>query len=318
MPDRAGTFGTFVKALTYDQFGEADVLTLKEVADPHPGSDSVLVRVHAASLNPVDYKVRQGHLKGLIDTVFPVIPGWDVAGVVVKTGLDTPEFEVGDEILAYARKDVISGGTLAELVEVPVRTATRKPAGMSFEEAAALPLAGLTALQTVRRAGVSAGSTVLVHAAAGGVGSFATQLAVAAGARVVGTASPRNHDYVRSLGAEPVTYGEGLVEAARTLAPEGFDAILDFVGGPALKTVPELLREGGVVASVADHKARDVYGGQYIWVRPNPDDLAELAELVANGQLKVELARVVGLDGAADAYRELEGGHVRGKLVVRI
>lgn len=318
MPSRPHSFETFVKALTYDHFGDADVLTIKEVADPHPGSDSVLVRVHAASLNPVDYKVRQGYLKGLIDTVFPVIPGWDVSGTVVKTGLDTPEFEVGDEILAYARKDVIHGGTLAELVEVPVRTATRKPAGLSFEEAAALPLAGLTALQTVRRAGVGAGATVLIHAAAGGVGSFATQLAVAAGARVVGTASPRNHDFVRSLGGEPVPYGEGLVDAARALAPEGFDVILDFVGGSTLETVPQLLRAGGVVASVADRKARDVYGGQYVWVRPNPDDLAELAELTASGRLKVELAGVVDLDGAAGAYRELEGGHVRGKLVVRL
>ncbi|GAB2764735.1 NADP-dependent oxidoreductase [Sinomonas soli] len=237
--------------------------------------------------------------------------------MIVKAGLDTPEFEVGDEILAYARKDVISGGTLAELVEVPVRTAARKPEGLSFEDAAALPLAGLTALQTVRRAGVSAGSTVLIHAAAGGVGSYATQLAVLAGARVVGTASEGNHEYLRSLGAEPVAYGEGLVEAARGLAPEGFDHILDFVGNGALDTVPQLLRAGGTVASITDPAARDEYGGQYIWVRPNPEDLAELAQLAADGRLKVEVADVVELAQAADAYRTLEGGHVRGKLVVR-
>ena len=307
-----------MKAIAYDHFGTADVLELKDLPDPHPGSDSVLVRVKAASLNPVDYKVREGHLQGVIDTVFPAVPGWDVAGVVVKAGLDTPEFAVGDEILAYARKDVISGGTLAELVEVPVRTAARKPEGLSFEDAAALPLAGLTALQTVRRAGVSAGSTVLIHAAAGGVGSYATQLAVLAGARVVGTASEGNHEYLRSLGAEPVAYGGGLVDAARKLAPEGFDAILDFVGNGALDTVPQLLREGGTVASITDPAARDEYGGQYVWVRPDAEDLAELAQLAADGRLKVEVADVVELAQAANAYRTLEGGHVRGKLVVRL
>ncbi|MDQ0258759.1 NADP-dependent oxidoreductase [Sinomonas atrocyanea] len=306
-----------MKAIAYDRFGSSDVLALQELPDPHPGSDSVLVQVKAASLNPVDYKAREGYLQGVIDTVFPAVPGWDVAGVIVKAGLDTPEFEVGDEILAYARKDVISGGTVAELVEVPVRTAARKPEGLSFEDAAALPLAGLTALQTVRRAGVSAGSTVLIHAAAGGVGSYATQLAVLAGARVVGTASEGNHEYLRSLGAEPVAYGDSLVEAARGLAPEGFDHILDFVGNGALDTVPQLLRAGGTVASITDPAARDEYGGHYIWVRPNPEDLAELAQLAADGRLKVEVADVVELAQAADAYRTLEGGHVRGKLVVR-
>ncbi|MGY3564711.1 NADP-dependent oxidoreductase [Sinomonas sp. RB5] len=306
-----------MKAIAYDHFGSADVLELKDLPDPHPGSDSVLVEVKAASLNPVDYKVREGYLQGVIDAVFPVVPGWDVAGVVVKAGLDTPEFAVGDEILAYARKDVISGGTLAELVEVPVRTAARKPEGLSFEDAAALPLAGLTALQTVRRAGVAAGSTVLIHAAAGGVGSYATQLAVLAGARVVGTASEGNHDYLRSLGAEPIAYGEGLVDAARALVPEGFDVILDFVGNGALDTVPQLLRAGGTAASITDPAARDEYGGQYVWVRPDAADLAELAQLTADGRLKVEVADVVELAQAADAYRTLEGGHVRGKLVVR-
>lgn len=307
-----------MKAIAYERFGNADVLELSEVRDAHAGSDSVLVQVKAASLNPVDYKVRQGHLNGLIDAVFPVIPAWDVAGVVVKAGLDTPEFEVGDQILAYARKDVISGGTLAELVEVPVRTAAHKPKELSFEEAAALPLAGLTALQTVRRAGVSAGQTALVQAAAGGVGSFATQLAVLAGARVIGTASERNHEYLRSLGAEPVAYGEGLVESARALAPEGFDVILDFAGHSALETVPQLLRDGGIVASITDSRARDVYGGQYIWVRPDRANLAELAGLAARGSLKIEIADVFDLADAAEAYRKLETGHGRGKIVVRV
>ncbi|WP_373886482.1 NADP-dependent oxidoreductase [Sinomonas sp. ASV322] len=307
-----------MKAMTYEKFGGPDVLKLRDVPEPHIGPDSVVIKVEAAALNPVDYKIREGHVRRVIDTVLPAVPGWDVAGVVVKPGLDTPEFEVGDEILAYARKDVVSSGTLAEFASVPVRTAAKKPAGLSFEHAAALPLAGLTALQTVRRAGVSRGARVLIHGAAGGVGSFATQLALLEGAAtVVGTASEHNHDYLRALGAVPVRYGEHLVDQARTVMPDGFDVILDFAGGSSLETVPELLRAGGMVASVADRRARDEFGGQYVWVRPDPTQLAELAGLAASGTLRVEIAGVYRLEDAAAAYRELEGGHVRGKLIVR-
>ncbi|MEH3032998.1 MAG: NADP-dependent oxidoreductase [Aeromicrobium erythreum] len=291
---------------------------MTDLPDPHVGPDTLLVEVRAVGLNPVDYKVREGYLQGLIDTRFPAVPAWDVAGVVVQPGLDTPEFQAGDEILAYARKDDVQGGTLAEKVAVPVRTATKKPAGVSFEQAAALPLAGLTALQVVRRSGLGEGSTVLVHAAAGGVGSFAVQLAKREGARVVGTASARNHDYLRELGAEPVEYGDGLVDAARELVPDGFDVIIDLVGGDAMDTVPQLLKDGGTVVSITDARARDEFGGHYVWVRPDADQLAELAALVESGDLKVEIAETFDLDHAKDAFATLEEGHVRGKVVVTV
>ncbi|MFN8137474.1 MAG: NADP-dependent oxidoreductase [Propionicimonas sp.] len=305
-----------MRALHYNEFGGPGVMTVGEVPDPHIGPDTMLVKVVAAGINPVDYKVREGYLAGLIDTIFPAVPGWDVAGVVVRPGLDTPEFAAGDEVLAYARADVVHSGTLAELVAVPVRTATRKPAAVSFEDAAALPLTGLTALQSIRRSGLREGDTVLVHAAAGGVGAFATQLAVLAGARVVGTAGPANHEFLRSLGAEPVAYGEGLVAAARAVAPDGFDVVLDYVGGAALDVTPDLLRPGGAVVSIADGRAASEFGGQYVWVRPDRDDLAELAGLVADGRLRVHLSAVYDLEHAVDAYRALESGHTRGKIVV--
>ncbi|WP_282947708.1 NADP-dependent oxidoreductase [Cellulomonas endometrii] len=307
-----------MKAVVYEKFGGAEVLQVVERPEPHIGPDTVLVKVVAVGLNPVDYKVREGYLQGLIDTHLPAVPAWDVAGVVVKPGLDTPEFEAGDEILAYARKDVVSDGTLAEYVSVPVRTAAKKPAGLSFEAAAGLPLAGLTALQTVRRSGLGEGSTVLVHAAAGGVGSIAVQLAVHAGARVVGTASEGNHAYLRALGAEPVAYGDGLVEAARAVAPEGFDVILDYVGGQAIDTAPDLLAPGGTIVSITDARARDELGGQYVWVRPDPAGLAELADLAARGVVQVEVSQTFDLDHAADAFRALETGHTRGKIVVTV
>ncbi|MBF4562438.1 NADP-dependent oxidoreductase [Microbacterium sp. VKM Ac-2870] len=307
-----------MKALVYSDFGGNDRFELTDRDQPHVGPDTLVVRVVAAGINPVDYKIREGYLRGLIDTRLPAVPGWDVAGIVEQTGLDTPEFAVGDAVLAYARADVVEHGTVAEYTAVPVRTAARKPEGLSFEAAAALPLAGLTALQTLERAGVGEGQNVLIHGAAGGVGSFGVQLARLRGARVIGTASERNHEYLRGLGAEPVVYGDGLVEAARALVPGGFDAIIDFVGGSTLDTTNELLAEGGVVASVADSRARTEFGGHYVWVRPNAEQLGELAQLAADGTLQVEIAATYPLDEAAAAYAELEQGHTRGKIVVTV
>ena len=311
-----------MRAITYSRYGGPDVLETTDLPTPKVGPDSVLVRVRAASVNPVDWKVREGYLDQVMDAVFPVVPGWDVAGVVERVGLDTPELQVGDEVYGYVRKDVVggevSGGTFAELVAAPVRTLARKPAAWSFEEAAAVPLAGLTAYQTIRRTGLAAGQTVLVHAAAGGVGSFAVQIAKALGARVLGTASERNHDFLRSLGAEPVTYGDGLAERVRALAPEGVDVVLDYVGGDALDSVPQVLRDGGTVASITDARARDELGGHYVWVRPDAADLAELARLGDGGLLRPAIAAVVELAAGADARRAGEAGQGRGKVVVRV
>jgi NADPH:quinone reductase-like Zn-dependent oxidoreductase len=307
-----------MRAITYSRFGGADVLELSELPTPKIGPDSVLVRVKATSVNPVDWKVREGYLDAITDTTFPVVPGWDVAGVVERVGLDTPELSVGDEVFGYVRKDVVSGGTTAELVSAPVRALARKPAAWTWEQAAGAPLAGLTALQTIDRTAVRAGQTVLVHAAAGGVGSMAVQIAVARGARVIGTASERNHDHLRSLGAEPVAYGEGLAERVRALAPGGVDVVLDYVGGEALAITPEVLREGGTVASIVDAAARDELGGHYVWVRPDVAGLTELARLADAGQLTVEVSAVYDLAETAAAHEESRAGHVRGKVVITV
>ncbi len=307
-----------MKALVYSDFGGNDRFEITEREKPHNGPDTLVVRVVAAGINPVDYKIREGYLRGVIDTRLPAIPGWDVAGVVEQTGLDTPEFAVGDAVLAYARADVVEHGSIAEFVPVPVRTAAHKPDGLSFEQAAALPLTGLTALQALERAGVHEGQTVLIHGAAGGVGSIGVQLAVRRGARVVGTASERNHDYLRKLGAEPVRYGDGLADAARALAPEGFDVIVDFAGGASLDSTPALLADGGTVVSIADPRARTEFGGHYLWVRPDAAQLAELAQLAADGDLRVEIVATYPLDEAAAAYAALEEGHTRGKIVVTV
>ncbi|MEU1118562.1 MULTISPECIES: NADP-dependent oxidoreductase [unclassified Streptomyces] len=307
-----------MKAISYRGYGGPDVLEYGEVRDPKVGPDSVLVKVRAAAVNPVDWKCREGHLDGLIDPVFPVIPGWDVSGVVVQPGASVPEYEVGDEVIGYVREDFLSRGTFAEYVAAPVRTLARKPRNLTFAEAAGLPLAGLTAHQVVGDAlGVTEGDVVLVHAAAGGVGSIAVQLARHAGARVIGTASERNHDFLRELGAEPVTYGDGLVDRVRALAPDGVDAAFDTVGGATLKASAELLAPGGRLASIADGGVVDL-GGVYCFVRPDAADLGHLTELVEQDVVTVHVDRTFPLERAAEAHRLSEEGRTRGKIVVTV
>jgi NADPH2:quinone reductase len=307
-----------MRAITYSRYGSSDVLELTEQPDPRPGPDSVVVQVMAASVNPVDWSIREGWLGGVLDVTFPVVPGWDVAGVVEQVGLDTTEFQVGDEVFGYVRKDWVQQGTFAERVAAPVRTLARKPAGISFEEAAAVPLAGLTAFQAIRRSGVTAGQTVLVHAAAGGVGSFGVQIARALGARVIGTASQANHEWLRGLGVEPVRYGDGLVDAVRGLAPDGVDVVLDFFGSGAVAQSAPLLKAGGAMTSILDASARDEHGGQYVWVRPSTDDLTALGALIESGQVRVEVAQVFDLADTAAAHDASQTRHVRGKVVVRV
>jgi NADPH:quinone reductase-like Zn-dependent oxidoreductase len=307
-----------MRAITYTEFGGPEVLTFGDVPDPVVGPDAVLVRVRASSVNPVDHKVRAGYLDGVLDTWFPVVPGWDVAGVVEAVGPAVTEFAAGDEVYGYVRADVVHGGTLAELVAAPVRTLARKPTSLSFVEAAGVPLAGLTAYQALVHAlGVGEGDVVLVSGAAGGVGSLAVQVAVARGARVIGTASEGNHDFVRSLGAEPTTYGEGLADRVRALAPDGLDAAFDLFGGDDLAAATSLLRDPTRIASIADASVT-AGGGHYVFVRPSAPDLDALTALADAGRLHVEVAETFPLERAADAHRANEGGHVRGKVVVTV
>ncbi|MGW0581707.1 NADP-dependent oxidoreductase [Streptomyces sp. NPDC002920] len=307
-----------MKAISYSRYGGPDVLEYGEVRDPRLGPDSVLVKVRAAAVNPVDWKAREGYLDAILAPVFPVVPGWDVAGVVVRPGASVPEFAVGDEVIGYVREDFLSRGTFAEYVAAPVRTLARKPRNLTWEEAAGLPLVGLTAYQVLTKAlRVGRGETVLIHAAAGGVGSIAVQLARHVGARVIGTASEANHDFVRSLGGEPVTYGDGLAERVRGLAPEGVDAAFDTVGGETLKVSAHLLAPEGRLVSIADGDVVD-FGGRYHFVRPDADDLTRLAELAEQGVVSVHVSETFPLDRAADAHRLNQEGRTRGKIVVTV
>ena len=302
--------------MAYDRFGADEVLSLRELPDPKVGPGEVRIRVRRAGVNPVDWKAMSGGLDALMDAVFPVVPGWDVAGVVEAVGIDAPEFSIGDEVVAYARKDVLHGGTFAELVTMSVRAVAAKPAALGWEEAGGLPLAGLTALQTLDRLAVTEAETVLIHGGAGGVGALAVQIATARGARVLATASPANHEFLAELGATPVAYGEGVVQRVRALAPVGVDVVADFVGGVREVTMAVLAGHGRH-ASIADGSVLET-GGSWFWVRPSADGLMELGRLADAGDLRVPIADVMPLDQLPAAFTRSQGGHVRGKLVIAI
>ena len=305
-----------MKAVVYRRYGGPEALELAELPEPKTHVDSVLVRVRAAALNPADLALQAGALDGAVDTYFPVIPGWDIAGVVERPGLATPEFAPGDEVIGYIRGDVQRAhGGMAELVSADVRTLVPKPRSLSFAEAAGLPLAGLTAYQAVVHAlDVHPGQILLVHGAAGAVGSLAVQIARSRGARVIGTAATHDHAYVHALGAEPVTYGTGTAGRVRELAPDGADVVLDAAGG-VLAATASAARPGARVASIAEIGTPGVIP---VFCRMNHDDLTALTELAEAGQLTVRVGATYPLERAADAQRALAAGGTRGKVVIEV
>lgn len=308
-----------MKAITYSAFGDTVTLELSDVDEPGIGPDWIKVAVRATSVNPVDWKLATYGVGDTLDVIFPVIPGWDAAGVVEAVGPSITEFAPGDEVYGYLRKDALHGGTYAEKVGAPLRTLARKPTSLSFEEAGAVPLAGLTAYQSIVHVlGVGAGDTVLVHAAAGGVGLFAVQIALARGATVIGTASEGNHDFLRELGVTPVTYGDGLVDRVRELAPDGVDAVADYHGGD-LAVSPQLLKQGSEarLSSNVDPSVNDL-GGRFAYVRPSVDDLDALTELIDGGKVRVFIAATYPLADAQQAWDDNREGHTRGKIVITI
>lgn len=307
-----------MRGIYYTEYGEPeDILQVGEVPILPMGPDSVRIKVAAAGLNPVDWKIMGGYLQGVFQTIMPIVPCWDVAGEVAAVGPGVTEFAPGDRVFAYARLDFIGRGTAAEEIVSPIRVVARAPESIDLTTAAGVPLAGLTAWQLVARLDPQPGETVLVHNASGGVGQFAVQLAALTGARVIGTASAANHEHLRGLGIEPVAYGEGLVDAVRALAPDGVDVVADLIGGDATTAATTaLLKPGGRWGSLLDAPATLAAGGAYVFVRPSPGQLTELAGLIDAGKVRVDLAATYPFDQAVEAYRRLKDGHVRGKIVL--
>jgi NADPH:quinone reductase-like Zn-dependent oxidoreductase len=304
-----------MKAVRIHAFGGPDVLKIEEAPRPEPGSGEVLIKVHAAGVNPIDWKIREGYG----NRELPLIPGWDVAGVVEKLGSGVTSLNKGDQVYGYF--GIARDGAYADYVAVPADEVALKPRSLDYTKAAAIPLAALTAWQGLfDMGGLKAGQKVLIHGAAGGVGSFAVQFAKWKGADVVGTASGRNERFVKALGAEQVIdYTKTPFEEA----VEDVDVVLDTMGGETQRRSWQVLKKGGILVSILSQpsqKEADAWGVRqaFFVVRPNAAELTEIAALVDSGKVKPIVDNVLPLAEARKAQELSQAGHTRGKIVLKV
>ena len=314
-----------MKAVAIHAFGGPETLILSELPRPKPERGEVLIRMLAAGVNPVDWKIREGRLSPAIPHGFPLIPGWDVAGVVDELGESCQRFRKGDRVFAFARKPHIQWGTYAEYVAVAERHVALMPPSLLFEEAAAIPCAALSAHQALARAGLAAGSVLVVLNGSGGVGHFALQMARSAGARSLGTAGPRNQEFVMSQGAEAAidTSRDDLVAAVSARYPDGVDIVLDAIGGEPLESALAIVKPGGIIVSVAgtlDGNAAQARGIRFerISSEPSGEQLAVFAAQAGRKKRRPHVQSIHPVADAARAQEESRAGHVRGKLVLAL
>lgn len=308
-----------MKAQRLHRYGPPDVLAFEDAAEPRLRPDDLLVRVHAAGINPIDWKIRSGHLRFLLWRSLPMILGLDFSGVVEAVGSEVSGFKPGDEVFGCA--DARREGSYAELLAVKASLAALKPASLDHARAASVPLAAMTAWQALFDAGgLEAGGRALIHAAAGGVGHFAVQLARWKGAHAIGTASARNAEFVRSLGAEQVVdYNARPFEEV----VEPVDMVLGAMAGDVERRSWRLLKPGGTLVSILDPFARlkglvRLKRGRAVLLRSSGELLGRLGRLIDDGLLAPTVERVFPLSEAAEAHALIEKGHVRGKLVLTV
>ncbi|MET7974316.1 NADP-dependent oxidoreductase [Streptomyces mirabilis] len=297
----------------FSEYGSTDVLSVVDVPPPTPGPGQVRLVVRAAGVNPIDWKILRGYMSQVMPLDLPAGLGSDVAGVVDQVGAGVTAFEVGDEVLGASITPSYAQSALADPAVL-----VAKPASVSWEVAGSLAGPGITAWEVLDKLEIAKGETLLVHAAAGGVGTFAVQLAVARGARVIGTASESNHEQLRSLGAEPVTYGEGLVDRVRAIAPQGVDAVLDASGRGEIPDSIELAGGPARVLTLVAFDAADT-GIQVHMSAPGENGaqaLRDILNLMEQGRLRVPIWRTFPLAEAADALRVSQAGHLGGKIVL--
>ncbi|GAB3458350.1 NADP-dependent oxidoreductase [Streptomonospora sediminis] len=301
------------QAIRYTRYGGPEVLALHETAPPEPGPGQVRVRVHAAGVNPVDWKIRSGAFaEGPLQQ--PAGTGLDLAGTVEALGPDVHEWSPGQAVFGKA-----ADGAAATHALAPADQLAAKPDWLAFETAAALPVPAETAYRTLGLLGVDTGGRVLIHAVAGGVGLVAAQLAVARGATVIGTAGPRHHAFLRERGIEPVTYGDGLAQRLRAAAPQGVDAVLDASGRGELAVSVELAGSSRRVVTIAAPDAAEHgvhFSGGGTGRAPLQEVFAEVLPLMQQGRLHLPIEQAFPLEETARAHRRSEEGHLRGKIVI--
>jgi NADPH:quinone reductase-like Zn-dependent oxidoreductase len=308
-----------MKAIRIHEYGGPEVLRYEDAPRPEPASGEVQVRVRAAAVNPVDWKVRAGHAKRVLHYSMPFIPGWDFSGVIESLGPATTRLNIGDEV--YGHPPIPRDGAYAQYVVARESDTSLKPKSVDHIHAAAIPLAALTAWQALFDAAeLAAGQSVLIHGAAGGVGSFAVQLAKWKGARVIGTASKRNHDYLQSLGADQ-TIDYNAVKFEDVVSD--VDVVLDTISGETMERSWQLLRKGGILVSILEPPSQQKAAAHavrqaHVFVHPSADQLEEIARLVEVGELKGLVENVFPLEDARQAHELSETGHVRGKIVLSV
>jgi NADPH:quinone reductase-like Zn-dependent oxidoreductase len=305
-----------MKAIALNRYGGPEVLQVTEFPTLEAGPGEVRVRINTAGVQPVDCAVRSGWFAGKggpFEEQFPQILGNEFAGVVDQAGEGVEKFSEGDEVLGWQTM-----ACYAEYVVVPADQIVQKPKSMPWEVAGGLSGAGQTAHTALEELGVGGGDTVLIHAAAGAVGTVAVQLAKIRGAHVIGTASEPNHEYLRSLGVTPVTYGNGLVDRVKAASPNGVDAALDAAGRGALEASIKLIKNKDRIGTLVDFELAPKLGVKSIRSKRSVERLSELVDLVTEGKLKTHIRNSYPLHKAADAHREVETGRGRGKVVLQI
>jgi NADPH:quinone reductase-like Zn-dependent oxidoreductase len=304
--------GDLMHAVTYRTYGDPSVLSVDDVAEPHAGPGQIRIRAAAASVNPVDWKFRYGYMAEFIPLRFPAIPGNDAAGGVDELGDGVEGVSVGDQVFGTT----MLGGTAQNVV---LSAWAPIPASMTVEQAAGAGFAGIAAVRGLDILDLSAGQTLLIEGAAGGVGTIASQVAVARGLTVIGTAREANHDYLRSLGVIPTTYGGGLPERVAALVPNGVDGALDNAGSGSLVDLIAIAGAPNRVATLVDLSAPAVGAHLVDATSGNPSAaLQEIADLAADGKLTVTIMEAFPMERIADAHELSQSGHVRGKLVITI
>ena len=306
-----------MQAIRVHQYGESDVLKLESIAAPEPQPNEVLIKVQAAGVNQLDSKIRAGDLQEFFSMPFPYTPGIDIAGTVEAVGDDVQGFQVGQAVYGYVEK-----GAYAEFATAPPETIAPKPQTLDFVEAASVPAVAVTAYQTLfDHADLQPGQTVLIHAASGGVGMFAVQLAKWKGAHVLGTASAKNADFVRSLGVDQfIDYQATPFEQVA----QNVDVVLDTIGGDTRARSYSVLKPGGILVTIAgappDAKKAQELGVRAKWVdsKPSTSLLKEISHLIDSGQLKTSIDRTFPLSEAREAQELNQAGHVRGKVVLKM
>jgi NADPH:quinone reductase-like Zn-dependent oxidoreductase len=310
-----------MKAAQLNSYGGKDALKTVDTANkPIPGANQILVEVFAASLNPFDWKVREGYMKDYIPLKFPATLGGDVSGIVSEIGNGVSGFNVGDEV--YGQANATGGiGSYAEYTPVAAQQLAPKPKKTDFVTAAAIPLVGVSAYQAlVEHANLQSGQKILIHGGAGGIGTFAIQLAKHLGAHVVTTVSANDADYVKELGADEIIDYQNQ-DFSKLL--KDFDVVFDTVGGETYKKSYDILKNGGTIVSMVEQPIEDLAKAKNIAAfaqqsKPSTEKLTKIAELVDQGIIKINVDKVFPLDEAAEALEYLKDGKYRGKVVIKV